>query len=314
MTFPALPRTWLLDGFSFNVGADANGCTTIVDVPEWDSPPPPKPSIQERAEGDGAYRGPNRMAGQAFTIKGYGQALSPQSRILLRDRLSALCLDKDTLYPLTCTDPARGFPLSVYVERMDQPDIRLLQDGVSVSIDIPLFAADPFKFSQDNTTQSTAPASAGADGILWNGSPSASGGIEWNGSPTVTGGLIYQSGSGSSGVVRLINTGTREAPILATVTGTAVNPRLSRVPQPSRGLGNAVIRWGGTVSGSLVIDTGTERVYLDGIDVSSGLTNTDFFGVPPMDSAGNPGYVDIEYSVTSGAGTFLFATNKNVYV
>ncbi len=312
MTFPALPRTWTLDGFSFNVGADSNGHSAIIDVPEWDDPPPPKPKIQERSEGDGAYRGDNYLAGQAFTIKGTGQAMTPQSRILLRDRLAALCLNKGTLYPLTCTDPARGTPLSVYVERLDQPEIRPLKDGVSVSIDIPLYSVEPFKFSPDNATQSTGPASAGIDGILWNGSPGASGGIEWNGSPTVSGGLIYQSGSGSSGVLRLTNTGTLEAPILFTVIGTAVNPRLSRVPQPSRGLDNAIIRWGGTVTGSLVIDTGTERVYLDGIDASSALTNTEFFGVPPRDSTGAAGYVDVEYSVTSGSGT-LFATNKNVY-
>lgn len=316
MTFPALPRTWSLDGFSFNIGADANGHTTIVDIPEWENPPGPKPKISPRTEGDGSYRGPNYLDGQSFRIKGTGQAMTPQSRILLRDRLAALCLDPGTLYPLTCSDPARAQDLTVYVERDDQPDIRWSIDGISLTFDIPLYAADPLKYSPDNAIQSTALASPGTDGILWNGSPGASGGIEWNGSPTVSGGLIYQSGSGSSGVLRLTNNGTKEAPILYTITGTVTNPRLSRVPQPSRGLGNAIVRWGGTVNApsQLIIDTKTERVTLDSVDVNGALTNSDFFGVPGRDSSGAPGYVDIEYTATSGSGTMLFAVNKNVYV
>lgn len=311
MSFPALPVTWSLDGFEFNVGADAYGHSTIVDVPEWDNAPGPKPRFTERTEGHGAYAGPGYRAGKPLTIQGTAIASSPQSREALRDRLAALCLDPDTLYPLTCSNPYRDQDLTTWVKLYDVPDIRRHPDGVSLTLDIPVFAPDPWKYSTPNPTASTGLASPGLEGILWNGSPAASGGIEWNGSPAVSGGLIYEAGGGQSGILRLTNSGTVPAPITFTITSTAINPRLIAIQTQQR------LRWLGTVSGAnyLTLDTNNRRVTLgstteDQVNVNGSLVESDFFTVPPGS------YIDVEYadeSTPGSSGSQVFAVNSNVY-
>lgn len=308
MAFPALPVTWTLDGFSFNVGTDASGWSAIVDVPEWDNPPVSKPRVAERAEDHGAFDGPNYRAGKTLTIKGTAQAAGPAARELLHDKLASLCLDPDTFYPLTCHNPYRvGTDLTTWV-KLHEADFRRSGDGVSLNVDVLLFAADGWKYSTDNNAVSTGLATAGLDGILWNGSPTASGGVEWNGSPSVTGGLIYESGQGSSGVLRLTNSGTRPAPIVFTITGSVTNPQLVAVQTQQR------IRWVGTVSSPdvLTIDTKTGSAKLgpipdSAIIVTAGLSDAQFFSVPPN------GFLDVAYSATSGSGTILSGVNKNVY-
>jgi hypothetical protein len=302
MTFPALPRTWTLDGFQFNVGTDAFGHSTVVNIPEWDSPPGPKPRLTPRPEAAGSYRGPSYEDAQIFTIIGHGQAMGPTERTQLRDRLASLCRDPRTLYPLTCHDPARGLDLSVWVERNAQPSIMYLRDGYSVSLDFQLVASDPYKYSADNAPQTTGLATPADDGILWNGSPGASGGIEWNGSPTVTGGLIYQSSSGSSGIIRLTNSGNEYAPVTFIISATVTNPQLDVIQTQQR------IRFAGDVaSGSLTIDTKTGSAFLNGINVAALFSNFDLILVPPN------GFIDVVFSATSGSGTLLTGTNANVY-
>lgn len=315
MTFPALPITWTLDGFSFNVGVDSFGHSTIVDVPEWDSAPSPKPRITEKTDAHGAFAGPNYRQGRTYTIKGTAQAQSTVSREQLRDRLAELCMDEHTLYPLVCTNPHRGDALTAWVLMYDDPEIRRLPDGISLSIDLPLFAPDPWKYSEPNDAADTGLATAGTEGILWNGSPSASGGIEWNGSPTVSGGLIYDQGGGSPGILRLFNSGNRPAPIIFQITPEVTNPLLTCLQTQQR------IRWLGSVSGgsTLTIDTKTGRVTIgstseDQISVGGSLVESEFFTVPPRDRVtGEPGFIDVEYRADSGdISTRVFATNSNV--
>jgi hypothetical protein len=310
MTFPALPVTWSLDGMLFNVGTDAQGHSLVVDVPAWDNPPPPKPRVSEKAEAHGAFQGPNYRGGVSLRIIGTAQALTSASREILRDRLAGLCLDPDTFYPLTCHNPWRtSGDLTMWVKLDDLPDFRRKPDGVTLNVDIPVFAADPWKYSADNNPQSTGLATAGLDGILWNGSPTASGGIEWNGSPTVTGGLIYESGQGSTGLIRLTNSGNQEAPILMTISGSVTNPQLVAVQSQQR------IRWVGTVTAPdvLTIDTKTGRVTLGPpgsatpVNVAAGLSDAQFFKVPANS------FLDIAFTATSGSGTIFTAINKNVY-
>jgi hypothetical protein len=306
-----LPVTWTLDGFQFNVGADSQGHSTIVDVPEWDNAPGPKPRFVEKTEGHGAYSGPSYREGKPMTIVGTAQAVSPQAREILRDRLAALCLDENTLYPLTCSNPYRDQDLTSWVTVYDTPDIRRQPDGVSLTLDIPLFAPDPWKYSTPNDAVATGLASPGLGGILWNGSPSASGGIEWNGSPTVSGGWIYEEGGGASGIMRLINSGTRPAPITFTITSEAINPLLVAVQTQQR------LRWLGVVSGPnyLTIDTNNRKVTLGSDDqnrvsVDGSLVESDFFMVPAQ------GYIDVEYSDQSTPGASssqAIAVNSNVY-
>lgn len=308
VTFPALPVTWSLDGVEFNVGLDSFGHSIIVDVPQWDNAPTPKPRFTDRTEGHGAYTGPNYRAGKAMTMRGVGQALNRSAREDLRDRLAALCLDENTLYPLVRNDPHRTQALTMWVQLYDEPALTRRRDGCSLDIDIPLYAPDPWKYSPPNDSVQTGLKTAGIDGILWNGSPAASGGIEWNGSPAVSGGLIYESGAGSSGILRLTNSGTRPAPIEFMITSYVLNPRLVAIQTQQR------IRWTGEVIGvnALTINTGTERVTLgstdqDQINVGAALAENDFFMVPAK------GFLDVEFAADSGSGTIASAVNSNVY-
>jgi hypothetical protein len=309
VVLPPLPVTWNLDGLDFNVGADAYGHSAIVDVPEWDAPAGPKPKIVERNEAHGASQGPNYRAGKSLRIQGTGQAASLSAREDFRDRLAGMMLDENTFYPLTCHNPYRSSDLTMWVKLNDVPDFRRAPDGVSLTIDIPLFASDPWKYSPDNTPQSTGLATSGIDGILWNGSPAVSGGIEWNGSPTVTGGLIYESAQGSTGVIRLTNSGTRDAPISFVISATGVNPQLVAIQTQQR------IRWVGTINTGnvLSIDTGTGSVTLGPpgsatpVNVAAGLSDSQFFLVP------RKGFLDVAFTALSGSGMQLSGTNKNVY-
>ncbi len=310
MTFPALPVTWSLDGMTFNTGPDAFGHTAIVDIPEWDSAPGPKPRIDERTEAHGAYQGPNYRAGKVLNIQGTAQAMTPASRETLRDRLAALMLDPDTFYPLTCTNPYRtSGPLSMWVKLNDEPHVVRQRDGVSLTLDIQVFASDPWKYSPDNSVTTINLKSQGSDGILWNGSISASGGIEWNGSPTVSGGWIYESAQGTGGVGRLTNTGNREAPFTAIITAACTNPQLVAIQSQRR------VRWVGSIvaPNNLYIDGKTGRVTLgsdpvSAVDVSAALSDSQFFTVPAA------GFIDVEFSAIAGAGAQALCTNKNVYV
>jgi hypothetical protein len=307
MTFPELAVTWELDGFQFNVGPDAQGHSTVVDVAEWDDGADPKPRFTERDEGDGAYFAPNYRAGKAMRIKGLAQALSPGAREDLRDRLAGLCMGASTLYPLTCHNPYRSSgALTMWVSLYDQPALRRQVDGVSLTIDIPVFAPTPWKFSTPNAPVSTQQASPGLDGILWNGSPSASGGIEFNGSPTVSGGLIYESGAGSTGSMRLFNSGNKEAPIMFTITSEALNPVLTAVQTQQR------LRWPGLITGPnyLTIDTDTTNVTLGSsadFRTSVVLAEANFFKVPAN------GFLDVVYGHDLISGSQAIAVSSNVY-
>lgn len=316
MSFVALPITWTLDTLAMNVGQDAYGHSVVVNVPEWDDPPAPKPIIAERAEGPYAYQGMNYPAGKSLTVQGFAQAETPQSRELLFDRLRTLCWDPATFFPLTCVNPYRGDTLTTYVKRNDQPELRRLPDGVSISVNFSLFASDARKYSVANGTQQTGLSTPGVDGILWNGSPSASGGIEWNGSPSVSGGLIYESSQGSTGTLVLSNSGTEYAPITFSITATAINPKIICLQTQQ------VLKWGGTVSvpSVLTIDTGTGRVTLTGggssIDVAAGLLNADMIQVPPRNVlTGVPGTITLAFSADAGSGgSIMSAVNSNVSV
>jgi len=308
MTFPELPVTWSLDGFDFNVGQDGQGHSTIVDVPEWDDAPSPKPRFTERTEGHGAYFAPNYRGGKAMRIIGTAQAMSQSSRELLRDRLSALCMGPNTLYPLTCRNPYRDGDLSMWVSVYDKPVIRRQRDGVTLTVDIPLFAPTPWKFSSPNPPVNTTQARPGLEGILWNGSPTASGGIEFNGSPAVSGGWIYEAGAGSVGLLRLTNSGNQEAPITFTITSESLNPLLVSVQSQQR------IRWNGLITGNnyLIIDTDTEQVSLGNSDenrvnVNGTLAESGFFTVPANS------YIDVEYRHDLVSGSTVTAVNSNVY-
>lgn len=308
MTLPALPITWTLDGFSFNVGADAFGHSTVVDVPEWDNSPAPKPRFTERTEGHGAYFSPNYRAGKAMRIRGVAVAAGPSEREAMRDRLAGLCLGEDTLYPLTCDNPARGDQLSMWVSVYDEPVLRRQGDGVTLTVDIPVFAPTPWKYSAPNDAVSTGQATPAIGGILWNGSPGASG-IEFNGSPSVSGGLIYDGGLGSTGTIRLYNSGNVPAPITFTITAESLNPLLVAVQTQQR------LKWNGLITGNnyLVIDTETESVTLgnsetNSVNVNGTLAESNFFTVPKNS------YIDVVYSHdTPGSLSTVTAVNSNVY-
>lgn len=301
---PVLPVWWELDGTSWNTGPDAAGNRLLVErATGWTSSAPPRPSVQPRPTASGAYRGPNYRGPKIVELAGKAEAVTPQARETLADQIAALCLDPDTLYPLTRHEHART--LTMWVQLNDVVSVVERPDGLTLDVNVQVIAADPTKYSPANASQSTGIAMAAEGGIAWNGSPSVTGGVEWNGSPTVTGGLIYQDGAGDSGTIVLANTGTAWAPITFTITpeSSVTNPSIANVDTGER------ITYGGVVTSVLTINTGTGRTELaGGLNVGGALTSADFFLVPPRSS------IRVVFSAAAGSGAAaLLAVNSNAF-
>lgn len=303
MALKTTPTTGTLDGLSFGTGADASGWSLVVNQWDgWDDPSPAPADHEDKPNASGAFRGPNFRKSKPMQLICTGHSESVLTRSELIRKIAAICGDPDTLYPLTRAEP--GLSLTIWVELDGMIKINRRPDGKHVVVTIPLKAADGQKYSPDNPASTTGLASPPGDGILWNGTPGNTG-IEWNGTgiagAAITG-LVWQSSPGSPGVMRLINLGTRSAPIRFTFSATVTDPQIDCVQTGQR------IKWIGTVSGqSLLVDTKTMRATIDGVNVSPLLVNSDRIVVPPNSS------IDIAYSAASGSGTQLTGVNANVY-
>lgn len=306
MSIRPTPTTGTLDGLSFGTGVDVDGYSLAVQQWNgWRDSAPGAAQIENKTQDDGAYRGPNYVGAKRMTLVGVGHSTSALKLELLLDKISGILQGSGSTFPLVRNELTRT--LTIWVEKDGAIQTRERPDGHHCYFSIPLVAKDPFKYTADNLTQSTQIASAPADGIQWGGGgaggAAGSTGIEWNGPAAITG-LVYQTTSGSGGVIRLTNAGTRKAPIKFEVSGgLATNPTITRVDTGD------VIRWGSTVpAGSkLNIDTKTGRTTLDGADVGALLTDSDFFFVPRNSS------IDVIFSADIGATATLFGTNANVY-
>jgi hypothetical protein len=301
MTLPSLPVWWELDGTTWNNGPDAAGNRLIVRSSRgWTGSAPPRPDIQPRPTSSGGYRGPNYRAPRVVELVGLAEAPSAIARELLADQLAGLCLDPDTLYPLTRHE--HGRTLTLWVELADKTSVIERRDGSTLDVSLQLIAPDPLKYTADNPAVSTGLASAAASGMAWNGSPGVTGGAEWNGSPTVTGGVQWQDAVGSGGVLLLTNTGTAPAPITFTITpaGSVTNPTITNKTTSQR------ITYGGLLTASLQINTGTGSTVIGNTNVRGALTESEFFMVPARSS------LEVLFTATGGDAQLL-AVNANAF-
>jgi hypothetical protein len=300
MALKTTPTTGTLDGLSFGTGPDANGWSLVVNVwKNWDSSSPASAQHEDKPTDNGSYRSPNYRRSKTMQLICTGHSEDATKRAALIRKIQAILGDPDTVYPLTRVD-TDGLALTTWVELDGEVGVERRPDGRHLYFDIPVKAADGQKYTADNAGQTTSPVSQSTDGIQWMGTGGITG-IEWNGPPgSAATGLVWQVNPGNTGTVRLFNSGTRKAPVRLSVDPTAVNPQIDCVQTNQR------VRWAGTVTSTLLINTGTGRVTMGGLNVSGDLSDSDFFFVPPG------GFIDLVYSVTSGSGQ-LTAVNANVY-
>lgn len=301
MALKTTPTTGTLDGLSFGTGVDGNGWSMVVNAWEgWDDPSPAPADHEDKPNESGAFRGPNLRKSKPMQLICTGYSESALTRGALIRKIAAICGDPDSVYPLTRAEP--DISLTTWVELDGKIGINRRPDGKHVFFTIPLRASDGQKYSPDNPAVTAGMAAPPSDGILWNGTGTPATGIEWNGAGTPVTGLVYQSDSGTTGVMRLTNLGSRAAPIRFTITATATNPQIDCVQTGQR------IRWVGTVAGQpLLIDTKTMRATIEGVNVSPLLSHTDKIVVPANS------FIDVVYSALSGSGSQLTGVNANVY-
>lgn len=299
--FPALAVWWELDGYSWNTGPDSAGNSLLVQsVTGWTGSAPPRPNSAPRPTAAGAYRGPNYKGAKVLELVGKAEAASWALREELADRISALCADPDTLYPLTRHEHSRT--LTMWVELNDAIAVTERRDGRTLDINAQFLAVDPVKYTPDNAAQVTGLAADAVGGVAWNGTLPVTGGLEWNATLPITGGVVWESGAGSSGTVVLTNSGGAYAPVRLTITPTTTvtNPTVVVVSTGER------ITYGGTITQTLTIDTQSGRVLLGEVNVGAALTDADFFFVPPRSS------ITLAFSASSGSAQ-LSAVNANAF-
>lgn len=295
------PITGSLDGLSFGTGPDTDGFSLVVNRWNgWYDSPPASPDITPRPDANGSYRGRNLRRAKRLTLECTAKSDVADSRELLMDKIVSILADPDTTYPLTRNDITRS--LTMWVE-LDGSVVPVPLGNQHIKFAIPLVAKDPYKYTDYNSAAETGLPVPATDGVQWSGSGGITG-LEWDGpGPAVTG-LVYQSSTGASGVVRVFNSGTADAPVELTVSATAVNPKMIVVQT------GEILRWGGTVSGASVlsINTKTGRVSLDGADAAGLMTNSNFFKIPRQS------FIDIAFSGDPGsAGAILTVRNSNVF-
>src|SRR3954447_289154 len=154
--------TATLDGLSFGTGPDSNGFSLVVN--EWDGwydSPPSAPQITDRADTDGAFRGPNPRGAKYQQLVCTGYSTSETNRELLIDKIAALLADRNTVYPLVRNDRTRT--LAMYVERDGKIAIKSRPDGHHVYFTIPLVSKDANKYTANNATRTTGVVAAAGD-------------------------------------------------------------------------------------------------------------------------------------------------------
>jgi hypothetical protein len=239
---------WDVDGW-VGGSTDADGVVWFVAESEgWFGPPGVRTSEEDKPAGDGIYSSRSYKTARVVSMTGYCQAPTEALASKARDRFNAL-LGDGLLHWLTVTEPVEVRTALVRRSGGNLSPIR------SKSFDFQLIttAPDPRKYSTTTHAASTGLATAAPGGVQWNGS-SGTTGVQWNG-PAGTTGVVWQSGSGATGTMTLTNLWSADTPILFSITGPVINPRLTNLTTQQ------VIRWEGTVNTgqTLTIDTGTVR-------------------------------------------------------
>lgn len=282
MALAAIGDTWDLDGFSFNSGADERGYSLLATAKGWDSGLPARPRLTDRPNGNGSYRSPNYRGPRVVELEGVAQAPTRLDREHLMNDLAAVCLEPKTLYPLTKT--TRAHTLTLYVELTSEPVITPLPDGLTVTFNVQMVAADGRKYSTQLKSALARLAQASVLGVQWNGPGPSTTGVQWGGpGPAITG-VVWQASSGTGSTIGLDNAGTAPTPILFTFTA----PTTGTLPTPTvtcLGTGETISYAGTMIPGDIMtINTGTGLALLNGSPVRGLFSRFEMFEVAPKSS------------------------------
>lgn len=269
--------TWSIDGITFN-SSDSNGVEWIVEEEEgWEDSPGPRLATQEKPAGDGDYDSDTFLESRLVILRGY--VLGPTRSVTdLAIRQMAAWLSAGTRQTMTVTEPDRV--LAATVRRAAKSQTHRMSP-TCFAFEAKMIAPDPRKYSTTTKSLSTGLASPPPGGVLWGGSAGSTG-VPWNG-PAGTTGVVWQSGVGSTGVITLTNAGTAATPIRFTIsdmTEAVVQPSIVDITN------GYALTYGGTVAANstLVIDTDTGSVLMDGANRGPLMSRADFFSVPPQSS------------------------------
>lgn len=273
MSILSVKPAWHVDGWSGNY-IDDNGVDWVVyEDRGWFEPVDERVFDSDKPAGHGTYSAPNLDAARVITLTGCARAPDSVAADNARNKFNALC-KRGHLFQLLVEEPVVN--KVAYVKRAGGS----LRNTKPTQFDFQLILAapDPQKYGADVSTISVGLAQDAPGGIKWNG-PAGSTGIQWGG-PIGATGIQYQTGNGVTGVMQLLNEGTGDAPVRFVITGPVTTPSIVNT-----GTG-ATITYSGTVNAgqTLVIDTGTGEVALDGADRRSFLTAVDFFTLPPHET------------------------------
>lgn len=293
--------TWDLDGLTLNT-SDPDGVEWIVEQDEgWDSAPAPRLSMMDRVTGHGSYDNDAFLEPRTIVLNGYLIAPTRTAADGAVRRLAAVGTS-GARSVLTVTEPDRTLTSQVRLARRTEVSRR---SSTCVAFQLSLIAADPRKYATDLHQLTTGAASPAPGGVLWGG-PAGTTGIQWNG-PAETTGVVWQSGSGATGILSLINAGSMPAPLEFVITDYAGDITDPTITDLSTG---RVISYRGIVpaGASLVIDTETGSVLLNGSNRGPLLSRDEWFSIPAYSQ------IEIEFSATNSSSASLLARWRDTYI
>lgn len=270
MSVLSVRPAWHVDGWSGNY-VDDDGVDWVVNQDAgWFEPVPERVFDTDKPADSGTYSSPNLDASRVITLTGYAQAPDRAAADRARNQFAALC-KRGHLFQLLVEEPV--VDKTAWVKRGGGNQVNT--GPTQFTFQLILIAPDPAKYSAVVRTDSTPLAQDAPGGIQWNG-PDGLSGIQWNG-PAGNTGVQWQSGAGANGVITLENDGNTDAPIRFSITGPVVTPTIIRTDT------DETLQWNGTVptGSTLVIDTGTGAVQLDGGNQRPLMSRVDWFTVPP---------------------------------
>jgi hypothetical protein len=278
---------WKVDGWAGNY-VDDNGVVWFVSQDAgWFEAVEDRVFSTDKPADDGIYSSPNLDAARVINLTGCCKAPDKASLDSARNQFNAL-LKGGHLFPLLVEEPV--VDKTAMVKRAGGRAIP--KTSREFDWQLIMTAPDARKYAATAKTASTPLAQDAPGGIQWDG-PAGGTGVRWNG-PAGTTGLSYQTGNGQNGVIQISNDGTADTPVTLTIAGPVDVPSVIRTDT------GETITWNGTVAAgaTLVIDTGTGSVLLNGSNQRPLLTRADFFVIPP-------GVVDVLFQSPTPSPTAL---------
>lgn len=251
------------DTIIFHPTPDVNGWVyDNATLDAWYALPETAPKVSKRPNAHGSY-----PLGQVFTnehrplLVGQYYGTTPTAALVARNRLSAMFADG---LPLTMrvTDELGMTARTVWLLDLDAP---FRYDFSHLPFDIALVAPDPRRYGAEVTDSE--------------GMPSAGSGLWWD-LGTAGSGLYFDWGTpGVLGQVEYTNTGIATTLPRIAVGGPGAFAVGFRVTEVETGRELTVVRT--TNDGEvIVLDSRTQRAYLNAGDITGDLSSRDWFSVP----------------------------------